>query len=176
MRDYKELLEVVNDQGEVVNQATREEIHKKGLLHREVRIWVYNANGEILFQRRGPHKDTFPNLLDTSVGGHVDLGMTYDDSALKELEEETGIKAKKENLVYWKMERRVGVDKVTGTTNNAIRKVFLYKLPPGQDLILEKGKATSLEFWSKEKLRGLSEEEKKQFIPGPLEQALTLEI
>ena len=52
----------------------------------------------------GTGKTTFANkladLLDATVGGHVEIGSDYENTALQELEEETGIKAEKNNLAF----------------------------------------------------------------------------
>ena len=61
------------------------------LLHREVRVWVYNKKAEILFQKRSITKDAYPGLLDASVDGPVGLNDNYNKAAIRELKEETGI-------------------------------------------------------------------------------------
>ncbi|MBN1477266.1 NUDIX domain-containing protein [Candidatus Sumerlaeota bacterium] len=52
---------------------------------------MFNKSGQIFLQRRGADKDTFPGWWDTSVGGHVDLGETPRETALRELREELGL-------------------------------------------------------------------------------------
>ena len=114
------ILNVVDEAGNIIGQDTRENIHKKGLLHREVHVWFYTPKGEIVFQLRGKNKDTFPDLLDASVGGHVELGSDYVDTALKETLEETGIGASKNELHLIKTLHKKGEDPVTGMINNVI--------------------------------------------------------
>lgn len=84
------ILDVVDDQDQVIGQASREEIHAQGLCHREVHVWFATPTGEIIFQRRAANKDTFPGLLDATAGGHVELGQSYSEAALCEVAEETG--------------------------------------------------------------------------------------
>ena len=69
MKEHKEKLNIIDENDNIVGEDSRENIHKKGLLHREIWVWIYNDKLEILFQRRAPDKDTFPNKLDASVGG-----------------------------------------------------------------------------------------------------------
>jgi len=88
-----EQLDVVDAEDRVIGRATRAEIHAKGLLHRAVHIFIFNAKGQIYVQRRSPHKDRFPSVLDSSAAGHVDAGESYEATALRELDEELGIKA-----------------------------------------------------------------------------------
>lgn len=86
-----EMLDVVNANDEVVGQATRAEIHQRGLQHRAVHVLVFNRRGEVLLQRRSGEKDRHPHLWDSSASGHVDAGETYDQAALRELKEEIGL-------------------------------------------------------------------------------------
>ena len=88
-------LNIIDENGNITGEETRENIHKQGLLHREIHVWFYTPKGEILFQHRAKDKDTYPDLLDATVGGHVEIGADYESAALQELEEETGISATK---------------------------------------------------------------------------------
>jgi len=165
MKKHKEKLNIVNEDDNIIGQDTRENIHKKGLLHREIWIFIYNKNLDILFQKRSPNKDTWPNKLDVSVGWHVDLGDDYEYTAIKELKEETGINAKNTDLLSLGKMKSKHYDPNTNTKNNVIRAVFAYRFDGKlKELKIEKGKATSLEFWSFKKLFHLSDEEKSRFI------------
>ena len=48
---------------------------------------------QVLLQKRSRNKDSFPGLYDTSSAGHVPAGSEVLPSALRELEEELGIRA-----------------------------------------------------------------------------------
>ena len=87
----EELVDIVNGQDEVVGQATRYDAHTKFLCHRVASIWFYNDRGEILLQKRSTKKDTFPGTLSISASGHVDAGQTVEQTAVREIKEETGI-------------------------------------------------------------------------------------
>jgi len=93
-------LNIVDEDGKIIGVETRENIHNQGLLHREIHVWFYTPKGEIIFQHREKDKDTYPDLLDATVGGHVEIGFDYENTALQELSEETGIKAEKNNLTF----------------------------------------------------------------------------
>ena len=47
-----ELLDVVNDNDEVTGQAMRSMVHQQGLQHRGVHVFLFNAQGEMLIQKR----------------------------------------------------------------------------------------------------------------------------
>ncbi|MGE0486914.1 MAG: NUDIX domain-containing protein [Gammaproteobacteria bacterium] len=87
----EEILDVVDAADVVVGQATRAEIHRRGLRHRAVHIVVSNPRGEVFVQQRALSKDCQPGLWDTSAAGHVDHGESYDAAAERELAEELGL-------------------------------------------------------------------------------------
>lgn len=72
--------------------------HNKGLFHPTVHIWFYTRDGYILLQQRGRNKSTFPLLWDVSVAGHIASGEAIKDAALREIEEEIGLKLSEESL------------------------------------------------------------------------------
>lgn len=162
-----ELLEVVNEQDEVIGQETRDTIHTAGLLHREIHVWFITPDGSIIFQHRAKNKDTYPDLLDATVGGHVEIGQTYEQTAVKETKEETGVDIVMSDLHFLKKVHRRSVDSVTGKINYAFRVQYAY-LYRGSvaDLTVEKGKAIGFEAWSIEKIFVLGDNEKRLFIPA----------
>jgi len=161
------LLNIVDDNDNIIGQDSRDNIHRQGLLHREVNVWIFNDNNEILFQRRGQNKDTFPGLLDASAGGHVEIGQNYDETAIKELAEETGIVAAPSDLILLEKNKASIKDEITGSVNNRFSTFYAYHLKPGIDkLQLEDGEVTGLEWWPIEKIFNLTKVEKKQFLPS----------
>lgn len=164
------ILNVVDKEGNVLREATRQEIHEKGLLHAEIHVWFVTPDGKIFFQHRSKDKDTFPDLLDATVGGHVEIGDTYDATALKEAGEETGITPKPENLIFLHTTITNHHDEVTGMTNHARRNVYAYRYDGKvEDLRVEEGKSLGFEAWSIDQLFKLSDEDRKKFIPSLLE-------
>ncbi len=83
---------MVDEVDRVIGQATRQEIHRRHLLHRSAHILVFNSNNEIFIQKRSMVKDESPGLWDTSSAGHVDSGEDYEECAHRELWEELGVK------------------------------------------------------------------------------------
>ncbi len=163
-------LNIVDEKGNIIGVETRENIHKQGLLHWEVHVWLYTPKGEIIFQHREKDKDTYPDLLDATVGGHVEIGADYENSALQELEEETGIRATKDNLAFIQMVRSKTYDEATGMTNNVIRAIYAYRYDGNvEDLKVEKGKAIGFEVWPFDKIFNITDEDRKRFIPAILE-------
>lgn len=165
MPDSK-ILNIINEADEIIGESSREEIHQKGLLHREIHVWFFTPNREIIFQHRAKDKDTYPDKLDATVGGHVEIGDSYEKTALKEMEEETGIIPDTSKLKFIKKMPRKSFDEATGLTNNTIRAQYAYLFEGDiQDLQIEKGKALGFEAWKIDDLPHLSEEDRIKFIP-----------
>lgn len=165
------ILNTIDEKGNILGEATRQEIHEKGLLHAEVHVWFYTPDGQLIFQHRAKDKDTWPDLLDATVGGHVEIGDTYEQTALKEAEEETGVHINPEDIIFLRTTITNSYDEVTGMINHPRRNVYAYcykgKL---EDLQIEEGKALGFEAWPIEKLLNLSETEAVKFIPSILEE------
>ncbi|MDB6094784.1 MAG: hydrolase [Verrucomicrobia bacterium] len=86
-----EYFDVVNDRDEPVGRERRSEVHARGLRHRAVLIFVFNAAGQVFLQKRSMRKDVSPGLWTVSCSGHVDAGEDYDAAAKRELGEELGL-------------------------------------------------------------------------------------
>ena len=90
--DQKELFVVVDKDDNIVDYRTRYDCHHdKSLIHRSIGVVLFNDKGEILLQKRSMLKDTHPGFYTLSVSGHVTKGQTYEEAALREMQEEIGI-------------------------------------------------------------------------------------
>jgi 8-oxo-dGTP diphosphatase len=110
-----ELLEMLNEDGSGAGvYKDRADVHREGDLHGSSHVWIVRdlieGNFSVLLQRRSANKDAFPHCLDTSCSGHVATGETFYSAALRELDEELGIKLKKDlmfmfdHTVLWEAE------------------------------------------------------------------------
>ncbi|OGO92925.1 MAG: hypothetical protein A2Y17_06745 [Clostridiales bacterium GWF2_38_85] len=72
---------------------------KRGDYHIVVDIWTVNSKQEILLTLRDPNKECFPNLWENSAGSIL-AGETSVQGAVRELFEETGIKAEENELNF----------------------------------------------------------------------------
>jgi 16S rRNA (adenine1518-N6/adenine1519-N6)-dimethyltransferase len=88
-----EIFDVVDENDQVIGRETRGEVHARKLLHRAVHVFVFNKRGDLLLQQRSMFKDAHPGVWDSSVSGHLDAGEDYGAAAVRELDEEMGIKA-----------------------------------------------------------------------------------
>lgn len=86
-----EMISIVNEQDEVIGQASQAEIYANYYTHRIVHIFIFNDRGEMAPQKRSLHMTYCPDHWCTAVAGHVDAGETYEAAALRECQEELGI-------------------------------------------------------------------------------------
>lgn len=82
---------IVDRNDKLIGAKEKDIAIKNGLIHRIVRIFLFNSKGEVFLQKRSPNMKVWPNRWDQSVGGHVDEGETYNKAALREMKEELGI-------------------------------------------------------------------------------------
>ncbi|QHF98443.1 NUDIX domain-containing protein [Streptomyces sp. NHF165] len=87
-----ELLDTVDERDRVTGQRRRAEVYAHGLRHRCTAIRVRDGEGRIFVHRRTPEKLIFPSMYDVVVGGVVGAGEDYDTAALREAEEELGVR------------------------------------------------------------------------------------
>lgn len=87
-----EFIDILNVDGKPSGETClKSEAHKKGIFHASTHIWIFDAQKNVLIQKRAADKDSFPNLWDISVAGHISAGETPITSALREIEEEIGL-------------------------------------------------------------------------------------
>ncbi|MCF6311595.1 MAG: 16S rRNA (adenine(1518)-N(6)/adenine(1519)-N(6))-dimethyltransferase RsmA [Verrucomicrobiales bacterium] len=89
-----EIFDVVDEQDQVLRQATRAEVHSEGWRHRAVHIFVLDKKGNLYLQKRSALKDRHAGQWDSSAAGHLDAGETYEAAAQRELYEELMVKAR----------------------------------------------------------------------------------
>jgi len=103
-----ELFAVVDENDEIVGEASREEVHGNNLRHRAVHLLILNRHGEVFLQKRSRWKDRHPLLWDSSAAGHVNAGEGYDETAVRELEEELGVTANLHRVAKLPCSERTG--------------------------------------------------------------------
>lgn len=99
-----EIFDVVDENGNPTGEKIeRSKAHENGIRHRTAHTWVARKNNghiEFLLQKRNDDKESFPGCYDTSSAGHIHAGDEPLISAVRELEEELGIKADPEELDF----------------------------------------------------------------------------
>lgn len=131
-----ELLEERDLNGRVTgNVRARFMMHQDGMLHGTSHVWILRPNEksgfDLLLQKRSAHKDAYPGCYDISSAGHIPVGSDYLESAVRELEEELGILAKPEELIFAGLHEEAEEDVFYGKPfrNHEISRVYIYEKP-----------------------------------------------
>ena len=99
-----EMLDIVDENGVPTGETVeREAAHRNGIRHRTSHVWILrkrNGKTQVLLQKRSLNKDSHPGCYDTSSAGHIPSGEDFLESSLRELQEELGITAAAEELLY----------------------------------------------------------------------------
>lgn len=147
-----ELLDIRKADGSLSGiRMEREKVHETGMLHGTSHVWIVRKKEgwEILLQKRAADKDAFPGCYDISSAGHIPAGEDFLESALRELEEELGIKAEAGDLHYIGMSEIYHEDIFYGKEfkNHEISKVYLYtKDIDEKDLSLQEEEVESVKW------------------------------
>jgi isopentenyldiphosphate isomerase len=167
-----EYLDICDSDGKALGiKKSKKETHEKGLWHRSVHIWVVNSKGEVLIQKRSPLMDNHPNEWDISSAGHVSAGEDNMTSALRETEEEIGLKLLPEDFSL------IGTVKQTseriGYINKEINPVYVVKMDLEPSEIKKQAEEVSeVKFISYKELQNLILKKDPTFVQHPEEYKL----
>ena len=103
--------------------------HREGMWHKTFHCWIVSrqAGGGLLFSLRSPEMNNHPQLLDTTVAGHLLVGES-DCGGVREIREELGIEVRREDLIS--LGYRVEVeDNMIGQRNREYQAVYLLERP-----------------------------------------------
>ena len=95
---------LVDDGDANIGTADKTRAHHLAMLHRAVSVCIVNPAGELLLQRRAPHKYHSGNLWSNTCCGHPRPGETTAHAARRRLREEMGVDcdlAPAGTLRYW---------------------------------------------------------------------------
>jgi isopentenyldiphosphate isomerase len=87
----EEFFDIVNDDDVVIGRESRRTAHELGLQHRGAHVFLFDAEGRMLVQKRSADRSNAPSLLDCSVSEHVQAGEGYLEAAVRGLREEMGV-------------------------------------------------------------------------------------
>jgi isopentenyldiphosphate isomerase len=169
-----EIFDIINEYDEVVGTAPRAEAHRKGLRHRAIHVLFVTPARELILQRRSMSKDTQPGYLTVTVGGHVPSGKAYDETAVKEIFEETGLRLSRADLTPMGDLSYDVHDPVTRAHDCELVRVYGHRFKGKiSNLRIEPGEGAGFETWNIDRLMNLSaaEGEKYKIAPGLLSKA-----
>ena len=119
-KDSVEFFDIVNEKDEIIGKIRENEQNTvKPSQLRFINIIVINDDDMIVVPKRSSNRKLFPNCYDFSVGGHVNSGEDYEESAYRELKEELGI----ENVEL----QEVAYFSPFNSDSNTFQKVYLLR-------------------------------------------------
>lgn len=164
-----EYLDIYDNNGKPLGiKKTKKEAHNEGLWHKSAHIWVVNSGGEVLIQRRSPKVDNHPNQWDISAAGHISAGESDIESALREVEEEIGLKLAPKDLILIGTMKQQSAR--TGYINNEINPVYVLKMDlDPNEIKKQEDEVAEVKFIPHKELQQLIERKDPSFVPHPEE-------
>ena len=165
-----EYFDVCDEYGEPTGENVERGLaHREGIRHRTAHVWILRrreGRTEVLLQKRSRNKDSFPGLYDTSSAGHIPAGDEPLASALRELEEELGLRAEPEDLRFIGTIENVYERRFRGELfrDNEFCSVFVYTRPVDtQALRLQADEVERVDFFDLEEVRREIEHSRARF-------------
>jgi len=82
---------LVNENDEVLGTMEKLQAHQLGLLHRAFSVFIFNSKGELLIHKRAEGKYHSGGLWTNSCCSHPYLNESYQDAAIRRVNEELGM-------------------------------------------------------------------------------------
>ncbi|MBR5662505.1 MAG: NUDIX domain-containing protein [Bacilli bacterium] len=137
-----ELLDIVDEYGNKTGKVMeRDKVHELNLFHWEISVFLINNKKEVLLQKRSATKKMNPNMWG-SCAGHVDSGEGLEETALREIEEEIGLKFSLDDLHVLE-ERQVTKKEI----NSHLTKVY-YVYYNGNDFKLQTEEVSEVKWFN----------------------------
>lgn len=161
-----EKIEVLNEKGEKTGEVvSREEVHRLGLWHKCVHIWIVNEKNEILLQKRSAQKIMSPNKWTTATSGHLSAGDSSMQGALRELSEEIGLRVKEDELNYLFSVKESTVNEVKHVLDNELIDVYLIKKDVDiEELKLQEEEVSDVKWFSYDEFRKMVLEDDENLV------------
>ncbi len=143
-----EYLDILDENGNKTSiTKLREYAHRDGDWHKVAFIFVVNDKGEIILQRRSKEKQTNPNKWTASASGHLSAGDSDIEGAIRELEEEIGIKANENDLQYLFTVKEQHIEEDRNLKISHISNVYVLQRNVNiEDLILQKEEVSEVKY------------------------------
>lgn len=156
-----EYLDILDEYGNKTGKIKdRKQIHIDGDWHRVAFIFVVNSKGEIILQKRSKEKETNPNKWTASASGYLSAGDKEIEGALRELEEEIGIKSNEEELKYlFTVKEKYKNEKENLNINHFSDVYLLFKDIKIEDLTLQKEEVSEAKYISYKEFEKIIKEE-----------------
>ncbi|MCL2791821.1 MAG: NUDIX domain-containing protein [Spirochaetaceae bacterium] len=96
----EEMIQLCDADGIPQGSASRSVCHKDpSMIQMVIHLLIFNSKGDIFLQKRAKTKETYPDMWDTAVGGHVAAGEDAYTALVRESKEELGIDLKNAEFI-----------------------------------------------------------------------------
>ncbi|TAI49107.1 NUDIX hydrolase [Flagellimonas allohymeniacidonis] len=161
-----EMVDLLDEKGNYLGKSIlKSEAHRKGLYHPTVHVWCYTSKGQILLQLRGKDKATFPLKWDVSVAGHVGTGESLEVAAVREVQEEIGLKISQlelEKIAVFRTENRHSESLMDREFNHT----YLCRLDARAKLQKQESEVADLRWFSLNHFKEWVEENHTDLVPN----------
>lgn len=160
MKEYLKIYDENNQDSNEIKERTL--VHELGLWHREIEVWIINEKNEVLIQQRSPNKKLGANKW-SIVAGHVPADESLIETAIREVQEEVGIKKVcPSDLVFFNI-RKANYDKGE-IKNNCYKYCYILKTNLKEnDFVLQEDEVSKIKYIKLDKLKTLTSKEKEEF-------------
>ena len=157
IRDMEELWQLYGEDAQPLTNlgATKNDALSRALLHGASHVWMWRIRDgiiEVLLQKRASNKRTWPNKLDISAAGHIDLGETPLEVAIRETKEEIGIDVQGNDLKQFALHKTYLVAE-DGSIENEFQWLYSIKIDGHQDFTLQESEVDSLRWVSLDEIQ-----------------------
>jgi isopentenyl-diphosphate delta-isomerase len=152
----KELVDVVDESGNLVEVVLKQEAHKQGLLHKTVISEVIDSQGRWLLVKQASDRQDAGQYV-SPVGGHVMAGETEEDAVKREANEELGLTGE---FKYEYVDRAIYNRNIIGRQENHF--FIMYKIYSDAKPILN-NESVSCRYFTEDELRKELKENRDQF-------------
>ena len=161
-----EYIDILSSEGKPIGEVRlKSEAHKKGLWHASAQIWIVDSNKNVLLQKRAKTKDSYPDLWDISVAGHLSANDTPILAAQREVKEEIGIDLAVEQFHFLKRIKRSKIPQ-KGFLDNEFNYLFVVNCDISiEALKLQKEEVAQVKLVPLKKFRKQLKETPELFVP-----------
>tara|TARA_Y100000991_G_C21975423_1_gene351922 strand:+ start:3039 stop:3602 length:564 start_codon:yes stop_codon:yes gene_type:complete len=162
----QEFLEVYTSKGKKTGKKkSKTLVHKEGLFHVTVHVWIFTKNREVLIQKRARNKLLNPGIWDVSVAGHVNFKEKIIDAAIRETFEETGMHIKKKELI--KIGEYLSINNSKDIVDKEFHHTYILKMHTGKiNLNFKNDEVEKLKLISIKEMKNLISKKNNKFFIG----------
>lgn len=131
-----EYLTVLDAQGRACGDQPRAVVHRQGLRHAVVHLWVLETRDGVpgvWLQRRALDRPLYPGRYDQAATGHIGAGEQPREAIVREAREECGLVVEPDDLTMLDTSCHQHYARPDGGLDDEMAYVFLYDRKPGQE-------------------------------------------